>query len=77
MRSHLQLHAFFAVGKRLTLCAVPAGKAVNELKAPKQRANDDEKLYVRRPVREEELRPAPPPSRKANNAPKPQPPPPL
>lgn len=33
-----------------------AAKAVNELKAPKQRANDDDKLYVRRPVREEELR---------------------
>jgi hypothetical protein len=54
-----------------------AGKSVGEFKPPKLRANDEDKLYVRRPVKEEELRPPPAPSQKANNAPKPQPPKPL
>uniref|UniRef100_A0A7S0RQJ3 J domain-containing protein n=1 Tax=Chlamydomonas leiostraca TaxID=1034604 RepID=A0A7S0RQJ3_9CHLO len=47
------------------------GKVVGELKPPKQRANDEDKLYVRRPAHEEELRPAQPPKLKPNNAPKP------
>lgn len=54
-----------------------AGKSVGEFKPPKLRANDEDKLYVRRPVKEEEFRPPPAPSQKANNAPKPQPPKPL
>ncbi|KAJ9520567.1 hypothetical protein QJQ45_007427 [Haematococcus lacustris] len=57
--------------------ASKSGKTVGELKPPKLRANDEDKLYVRRPVKEEELRPAPPPSRMQNNAPKPRAPPPI
>lgn len=50
-----------------------AGKSVGEFKPPKQKANDEDKLYVRRPVKEDEFRPTQqPPSMKPNNAPKPQ-----
>jgi len=45
-----------------------AGKAVGELKPPKLHSNDEDRLFVQRPAREEELRPAPPPSMKPNLA---------
>ncbi|KAF5834414.1 molecular chaperone [Dunaliella salina] len=45
-----------------------SSKAVGELKPPKLHSNDEDRLFVQRPAREDELRPAQPPSMKPNLA---------